>query len=54
LNRIEAVFKQVKHHDIPTRSFTTKADLRAAVEAGFEAYRSRPRPEGDNQPRLAA
>jgi transposase len=54
LNRIEAVFKQVKHHDIPTRSFTSKADLRAAVEAGFEAYRSRLRPKGNNPPRLAA
>jgi transposase len=54
LNRIEPVFKQVKHHDMPTRSFTTKADLRAAVEAGFEAYRSRLQPKGDNQPRLAA
>ena len=54
LNRIEPVFKQVKHHDMPTRSFTSKADLRAAIEAGFEAYRSRPQPKGDNQPRLAA
>jgi transposase len=54
LNRIEPVFKQVKHHDMPTRSFTTKADLRAAVEAGFDAYRRRLRPKGDNQLRLAA
>lgn len=54
LNRIEPVFKQVKHHHMPTRSFTSRADLRAAVEAGFEAYRSRLRPKGDNQPRLAA
>ena len=27
LNRIEPVFKQAKHHDIPVRSYTTKADL---------------------------
>jgi putative transposase len=54
LNRIEPVFKQVKHHDMPTRSFTSKADLRAAVEAGFEAFRRRLRPKGDNQLRLAA
>lgn len=54
LNRIEPVFKQVKHHDMPTRSFTTRADLRAAVEAGFETYRSRLRPKDDNHPRLAA
>ena len=32
LNRIEPVFKQVKHHDMPTRSFTTRDDLRKAVE----------------------
>ena len=54
LNRIEPVFEQVKHHDMPTRSFTTRADLRAAVEAGFETYRSRLRPKADNHPRLAA
>lgn len=54
LNRIEPVFKQVKHHDMPTRSYTTKADLRAAVEAGFGAFRQRLRPKGDNQLRLAA
>jgi transposase len=54
LNRIEPVFWQVKHHDIPTRSFTTRADLRAAVEAGFGAFRQRLRSKGDNQLRLAA
>ena len=26
LNRIEPVFEQVKHHEMPTRSFTTRAD----------------------------
>jgi transposase len=54
LNRMEPVFKQVKHHDMPTRSFTSKADLRAAVEAGFDAFRHRARSKGDNQLRLAA
>jgi putative transposase len=54
LNRIEPVFKQVKHHDMPTRSFTSKADLRVAVEAGFDAFRQRLRPKADNQLRLAA
>ena len=49
LNRIEPVFKQVKHHHMPTRSFASKADLRVAVEAGFEAYRSRLRPKRDIQ-----
>jgi transposase len=54
LNRIEPVFKQVKHHHIPIRSFTSRADLRAAVEAGFDAYRRRLRPKRDNQLRPAA
>lgn len=54
LNRIEPVFKQVQHHDMPTRSFTTRADLRKAVEDGFDAYRRRLRVKGDNESRLAA
>jgi transposase len=41
LNRIEPVFKQIKHHEMPTRSFTTRAELRKAVEDGFGAYRKR-------------
>jgi transposase len=45
LNRIEPVFKRVKHHDIPVRSYTTKADLRTAVENGFEAFRRRAQSE---------
>jgi transposase len=54
LNRIEPVFKQVKHHDMPTRSFATKAELRKAVEDGFEAYRKRLAGKGDKELRLAA
>lgn len=54
LNRIEPAFKQVKHHDMPVRSHTSKADLRKAVEDGFETYRRRLLPKGDSQPRLAA
>ena len=54
LNRIEPVFKQVKHHDMPTRSFTTRTDLRKAVEDGFETYRRRLQNKGDKEPRLAA
>lgn len=54
LNRIEAVFKQVKHHEMPTRSFTTKADLRKAVEDGFETYRQRLRTKGNMGLRLTA
>ena len=54
LNRIEPVFKQVKHHEMPTRSFTTRADLRKAVEDGFETYRRRLQAECDKQLRRAA
>jgi putative transposase len=39
LNRIEAVFKQVKHHEMPKRSHASKAELRQAVEQGFASYR---------------
>jgi putative transposase len=54
LNRIETVFKQLKHHEMPVRSFATRAELRQAVEQGFERYRQRLREKSDNQPRLAA
>ncbi len=54
LNRIEPVFRQVKHHDIPTRSHTTKTELRQAVENGFDVFRRRLLAKGDKQPRSAA
>ena len=54
LNRIEPVFKQIKHHDIPVRSYTTKPELRSAVENGFETCRRRLAGKGDRKPRLAA
>ena len=54
LNRIEPVFKPVKHHDMPTRRFTTNADLRRAVEYGFETYRGRLQAKGDNKLRRGA
>ncbi|QDU19106.1 IS630 family transposase [Urbifossiella limnaea] len=54
LNRIEAVFKQVKHHEIPTRSYATRSDLRAAVEQGFNSYAQKLRPEPGKQLRPAA
>ncbi len=54
LNEIEAVFKQVKHHEIPQRSHPTKAALREAVEQGFDRYRRKLRPKGSNQLRPAA
>lgn len=54
LNRIEPVFKQIKHHEMPMRSFTSKADLRKAVEDGFDTYRKRLTGKNDKEPRLAA
>lgn len=54
LNRIEPVFKQVKHHDMPVRSFTSKTELRKAVEGGFDTYRQRLIGKGDREPRLRA
>jgi putative transposase len=38
LNRIEPVFRQVKHQEIPQRSHRTRIGLREAVEAGFTNY----------------
>ena len=41
LNRIEPVFKQIKHHEMPKRSHTSKAQLRESVEQGFASYRKK-------------
>ena len=38
LNRAEPVFRQVKHQEIPQRSFKTRRELREAVELGFSNY----------------
>jgi putative transposase len=54
LNRIESVFKQIKHHEISKRSHTSKAELCQSVEQGFASYASRLRPKPDTQSRPAA
>ena len=54
LNEIEAVFKQVKHHEMPIRSFAAQADLRQAVEQGFSRYRDKLRSKCCKQLRPAA
>lgn len=54
LNEIEAVFKQVKHHEMPQRSHTSKAELRESVQQGFASYRAHLRPKRDKQLRPAA
>jgi transposase len=54
LNHIEPVFRQVKYHEIPVRSHTSRAGLREAVEGGFGSYRRRLRPRPPGKPRPAA
>lgn len=54
LNRIEPVFKQIKHHEIPRRSHKTRAELRASVESGFEAFGRKLDPKSARQLRPAA
>ena len=54
LNRIEPVFKQVKHHEIPRRSHKSKAELRASVESGFESYGRKLEPKSGKELRPAA
>ena len=41
LNEVEGVFRQVKYHEMPRRSFTSRLALREAVEAAFGGYASR-------------
>jgi transposase len=54
LNEIEPVFKQVKHHEIPVRSYKSKGLLREAVEQGFAAYGQSVRRRSNKQLRPAA
>jgi putative transposase len=54
LNEIEPVFKQVKHHEIPRRSHTSKTELRESVEQGFDSFRQHLRPKSETQLRPAA
>jgi transposase len=54
LNAIEPVFKQVKHHDIPIRSHTSKAELRASVEGGFATRAQHLQEKSNKAPRRAA
>jgi transposase len=54
LNAIEPVFKQVKHHDIPIRSHTSKAELRTSVEGGFATRAQYLKQKSNKAPRRAA
>jgi DDE superfamily endonuclease len=52
LNEIGAVFKRVKHHEIPQRSHTTRTGLREAVEQGFDRVRRAPGQEEPHHRRV--
>lgn len=54
LNRIEPVFRQVKHQEIPQRSHTNRAGLREAVERGFTNYGRKLQPKRPKELRPAA
>ena len=54
LNKIEPVFRQVKYHEMPQRSFTSKSDPRMGVESGFERYSRKLPKKRLTQPRPAA
>lgn len=54
LNRIEPVFRQVKHQEIPHRSYTTRTGLREAVESGFVSYSRKLQARSPRQLRPAA
>ena len=54
LNEIEPVFRQVKYHEIPERSHTTRLSLREAVEEGFTGYGRGLRPRRPERLRPAA
>lgn len=54
LNQVEPVFRQVKHQEIPQRSFTTRAGLREAVVTGFDNYGRKLRPKCPKELRPAA
>jgi hypothetical protein len=45
LNEVEPVFRQVKYHEMPLRSYTTRLGLREAVEEAFTGYGQRLRPK---------
>jgi putative transposase len=54
LNQIEPVFRQVKHQEIPQRSFPTRSGLREAVVIGFTNYGRRLRRKIPKELRPAA
>ncbi len=54
LNRIESLFRQVKHQEIPRRSYETRSGLREAVDQGFATYGRKLQPKIPRELRPAA
>jgi transposase len=54
LNAIAPVFRQVKYHEMPQRSYTTRLGLREAVETAFTGYGRGLRPKRPERLRPAA
>jgi putative transposase len=54
LNQVEPVFRQVKHQEIPQRSFTSRSGLREAVDVGLANFGRRLRPRIPRRLRPAA
>ena len=54
LNRIEPVFRQVKYQEMPQRSYTSRAELRTAVETGFMTFNQHLKSKSKKEPRRAA
>jgi transposase len=54
LNEIEPVFRQVKYQEMPRRTYTSRVDLREAVERGFTNYGRSLHPKSPEQLRPAA
>ncbi len=54
LNRIESVFRQIKHQAMPIRSYEAKAELQRAVETAFQNYAQELKSKRRRKPRPAA
>jgi transposase len=54
LNEIEPVFRQVKYQEMPQRSYTSRQELRAAVETAFMNYSQDLKSKSKKKPRRAA
>ena len=54
LNAFERVFRTIKHHEMPERTYPTTEELTTAVEAAFTRVAARLRPATGQELRQAA